>query len=206
MVTESSEEYLEALYRLKERGERTTTTKVAKELGVAPSSATLMLKKLARKGYLKHHPYRGVTLTRKGERVGGSILRKHRVMERFLGTLGLSPFKAHRRACELEHHIPDEVETALHRRMEAQRPLPEGVPPGSLPLTGLLEGQRGTVSFLSGGTRSCRRLADLGITPGVEVEILKSALFRGPLLLRVRGTTLAVGRGLASRIFVRPLG
>jgi DtxR family Mn-dependent transcriptional regulator len=206
MATESSEEYLETLYRLKERGEKTTTTKVARELGVTPSSATLMLKKLAEKGYLRRHPYRGVTLTARGERVGGSILRKHRVMERFLSTLGLSPSRAHRRACELEHHIPDEVETALHRKMESEKPLPGGVPIGSLPLTGLLEGQKGVVSFLSGGTSSCRRLADLGITPGTEVEILKSALFRGPLLLRVRGTTLAVGRGLASRIFVKPLG
>ncbi|MEM2866105.1 MAG: metal-dependent transcriptional regulator [Candidatus Hadarchaeales archaeon] len=205
MTTESSEEYLEALYRLKERGERSTTTKVARELGVAPSSATLMLKKLAKGGYLRHHPYRGVTLTRKGEEVGRGILRKHRVMERFLSSLGLSPSRAHQKACELEHHIPEEVEAAIHRRMEAQR-LPRGVPTGSLPLTGLLEGQRGVVSFLSGGTSACRRLADMGLTPGTEVEVLKSALFRGPLMVRVRDTTLAVGRGLASRVFVKPLG
>ncbi|MEM3012121.1 MAG: FeoA domain-containing protein, partial [Candidatus Hadarchaeales archaeon] len=113
--------------------------------------------------------------------------------------------RAHQKACELEHHIPEEVEAAIHRRMEAQR-LPRGVPTGSLPLTGLLEGQRGVVSFLSGGTSACRRLADMGLTPGTEVEVLKSALFRGPLMVRVRDTTLAVGRGLASRIFVKPLG
>lgn len=205
MTTESSEEYLEALYRLKERGEKTTTTKVAKELGVAPSSATLMLKKLARRGYLHHHPYRGVTLTRRGEEVGRGILRKHRVMERFLSSLGLPPSRAHQKACELEHHIPEEVEAAIHQRMEAQK-LPRGAPAGSLPLTALLEGQRGVVSFLSGGTSACRRLADMGLTPGTEVEVLKSALFRGPLMVRVRDTTLAVGRGLASRIFVKPLG
>ncbi len=203
MVTESSEEYLEALYRLKERGVRITTGRVAKELGVTPPSATSMLKKLAREGYLRHQPYRGVVLTRKGERVGKNILRKHRVMERFLSTLGLSPSQAHRKACELEHHIPDEVEVALHRQVESQN-LPEGVPEGSLPLTALLEGQKGTVSLLLGGGSSCRRLAELGILPGTEVEVLKSALFRGPLMLKVRGTTLAVGKGLASRIFVKP--
>ncbi len=205
MTNESSEEYLEALYRLKERGERTTTTRVARELGVAPSSATLMLKKLARRGYLRRHPYRGVTLTRRGEEVGRGVLRKHRVMERFLSSLGLPPSRAHRKACELEHHIPEEVETAIHRRMEAQK-LPQGLPPGSLPLTGLLEGQKGLISSLSGGTSACRRLADMGLTPGTEVEVLKSALFRGPLMLRVRGTTLAVGRGLASKVFVKPVG
>lgn len=204
--TESSEEYLEALYRLKERGEKTTTTGVAKELGVAPSSATLMLKKLAREGYLRHLPYRGVTLTPKGERAGRSILRKHRVVERFLSALGLSPSRAHRKACELEHHLPEEAEVALHRRMEAEKPLPAGAPPGSLPLTGLLEGGRGVVSFLSAGASACRRLAEMGLTPGTEVEVLKSALFRGPLMVRVRGTTLAVGRGLASKVFVKPVG
>ena len=47
-----------------------------------------------------------------------------------------------------------------------------------------------------------RRLSDLGLTPGTEVTLVKSAPFRGPLEVYVRGSRLAIGRGMSSRIFV----
>jgi Fe2+ transport system protein FeoA len=47
-----------------------------------------------------------------------------------------------------------------------------------------------------------RRLNDLGLTPGTEVTVIKSAPFNGPLEICVRGSRLAIGRGIASRILV----
>lgn len=203
MITESIEEYLEAIYRLGEREEAATTTSVAKELKVAPASATQMLKKLAKQGYLKYTPYRGVTLTPKGKKIGKEILRKHRVMEKFLSTLGLPKSRVHKDACELEHHIPDELERAIHQRVEGEKPLPPGAPSDVMPLTSLLDGQKGVISFIGGGRMASQRLADLGLTPRTEITVVKSALFHGPLMVCVRGTTLAIGRGLAARVFVR---
>ena len=203
MITESIEEYLEAIYRLGERGETATTTSVAKELKVAPASVTEMLKKLAKQGYLKYAPYRGVTLTPKGEKIGKKILRKHRVMEKFLRTLGLPKSRIHKDACELEHHIPDDLERAIHQKVEGEKPLSPGAPSNIVPLTSLLEGQKGVISFIRGGRGASQRLADLGLTPHTEITVVKSALFRGPLMISVRGTTLAIGRGIAARVFVR---
>jgi len=203
MITESVEEYLEAIYRLGEREEAATTTSVAKELKVAPASATQMLKKLAKQGYLKYKPYRGVTLTLKGEKIGKEILRKHRVMEKFLDTLGLPKSRVHKDACELEHHIPNDLERAIHQRVEGEIPLPPGAPGDVMPLTSLLDGQKGIIFFIGGGRGASQRLADLGLTPRTEITVVKSALFHGPLMVCVRGTTLAIGRGLASRVFVR---
>ena len=203
MITESTEEYLEAIYRLGERKEAATTTSVAKELKVAPASATQMLKKLAKQGYLKYTPYRGVTLTPKGRKIGKEILRKHRVMVKFLNTLGLPKSRVHKDACELEHHIPDDLERAIHQRVEGERPLPPGAPSNVVPLTSLLDGQKGVISFIGGGRGASQRLADLGLTPRTEITVVKSAIFHGPLMVCVRGTTLAIGRGLASRVFVR---
>ena len=203
MTTESTEEYLEAIYHLYERGEAATTTSVAKELKVAPASATQMLKKLAEQGYLKYVPYRGVTLTPKGEKIGREILRKHRVMEKFLGTLGMPKSKIHKKACELEHHIPDDLEQAIYQKVEGEKPLPLGAPSDVVPLTSLLDGHEGVVSFIGGGRGACQRLTDLGLTPGTRIRVVKSALFHGPLMVCVRGTTLAIGRGVASRIFVK---
>lgn len=47
-----------------------------------------------------------------------------------------------------------------------------------------------------------KRLTDLGLTPGTEVTVVKSAPFKGPLEISVRGSRLAVGRRMASRIMV----
>ncbi|MDI6643252.1 MAG: metal-dependent transcriptional regulator [Candidatus Hodarchaeaceae archaeon] len=203
MITESIEEYLEAIFRLREQGEAATTTSVAKELKVAPASATQMLKKLAKQGYLKYTPYHGVTLTPKGEKIGKKILRKHRVMQKFLNTMGLPKSRVHKNACELEHHISDDLEQAIYQRVESERPLPPGIPRDVTPITSLLDGRKGIISHISGGRGASQRLADLGLTPGTEVMVVKSAIFHGPLMVRVRGTTLAIGRGLASKIFVR---
>ncbi len=203
MITESVEEYLEAIYRLRERGEAATTTSVAKELRVAPASVTEMLKKLANQGYLKYAPYRGVTLIPKGEKIGKKILRKHRIMEKFLSTLGLPKSRIHKDACELEHHIPDDLERAIHQKVEGEKPLPSGAPSNVVPLTSLLDRQKGVISFIGGGRGASQRLADLGLTPHTEITVVKSALFHGPLMISVRGTTLAIGRGVAARVFVR---
>ena len=121
MITESVEEYLEAVYRLHERGEIASTISITRELKVSPASATEMLQKLAKRGYLKYAPYRGVTLTSKGEKIGERLLRKHRVMEKFLSTLGLPKSEIHKNACELEHHISDGLERAIHLRIEKSR-------------------------------------------------------------------------------------
>ena len=50
--------------------------------------------------------------------------------------------------------------------------------------------------------RFVRRLTDLGLTPGTNVTVVKSAPFNGPLEVCVRGSRLALGRGMASRILV----
>jgi DtxR family Mn-dependent transcriptional regulator len=43
---------------------------------------------------------------------------------------------------------------------------------------------------------------DMGLTPGTGVMVVKSALFHGPLEVSVRGSRLALGRGIAERIYV----
>jgi len=47
-----------------------------------------------------------------------------------------------------------------------------------------------------------KRLEDMGLTPGTKITVVKSAPFHGPLEVQVRGSRLAIGRGMAERIFV----
>lgn len=79
-----------------------------------------------------------------------------------------------------------------------------------LPLTALKDGESGVVTSIRQGRGRGRgrswgfhkRLVDLGLTPGTRVMVVKSAPFRGPVEIRVRGSRLALGRGMAERIFV----
>jgi len=72
-------------------------------------------------------------------------------------------------------------------------------------LTSLYEGEKGIITHAYGGFGLIRRLADMGLTPGVEVKLLRKCPFRGPLQIEVRGVALALGYGIASKVFVKPL-
>ncbi len=63
-------------------------------------------------------------------------------------------------------------------------------------------GQTGTVVEVMGGHGLIRRLDALGIRPGKKVTKLNSTLFRGPIILRVNNTQVAVGFGMAKKIRV----
>ncbi|MGC8848977.1 MAG: FeoA family protein [Candidatus Bathyarchaeia archaeon] len=75
----------------------------------------------------------------------------------------------------------------------------------TIPLSSLKPGESGIVSYYLGGKGLQRRLAEMGLTPGVEVNVVKAAPLHGPVQVSVRGYSLALGRGVASRIFVKPL-
>jgi ferrous iron transport protein A len=71
-----------------------------------------------------------------------------------------------------------------------------------LTLAKMKTGQTGTVVGVLGGHGLIRRLDALGIRPGKKVTKLSSALFRGPVILKVNNTQVAVGFGMARKIVV----
>ena len=66
----------------------------------------------------------------------------------------------------------------------------------------LAPGARAVVSELQGGRGFASRLAGMGISVGCQIEVLQNPA-RGPLLVRVRDTRIALGRGEASKILVK---
>jgi ferrous iron transport protein A len=73
---------------------------------------------------------------------------------------------------------------------------------GQLTLAKMKTGQTGTVVGVLGGHGLIQRLDALGIRPGKKVTKLSSTLFRGPVMLRVNNTQVAVGFGMARKIIV----
>lgn len=113
-ISENIEEYLEVLYRNGSNKEQVSTTKLSKELGIAPGSVTQMLKKLENLGYIKYTPYKGAVLTDDGMKIAQKITRKHRILEKFLmDVLKIKEENIHEQACEMEHTLSDEAERAL---------------------------------------------------------------------------------------------
>lgn len=64
----------------------------------------------------------------------------------------------------------------------------------------MTKGEKGRVIAIHGGRGKILRLAEMGITPGEEVILLQKSL--GPVIIKVKDTNLALGKGLAESILV----
>lgn len=67
----------------------------------------------------------------------------------------------------------------------------------------LSDGEEVEVVKLAGGRGLVTRLAEMGITPGTRVKIIRRIGSKGPVEIYVRGSTLALGWGVARRIMVK---
>ncbi|MHA1718583.1 MAG: FeoA family protein [Promethearchaeota archaeon] len=72
-----------------------------------------------------------------------------------------------------------------------------------IPLINIPFNRNVTVAHIQAGFRATQRLSGMGITPGTKIKVLSQAPFRGPIQILVRGTRLAIGYGLARKIFVK---
>jgi DtxR family Mn-dependent transcriptional regulator len=208
------QDYLKEIYKLQSAGERPTTTAIARRLGVAPSSVTSMLKKLAVLGLAEHAPYRGVSLTQTGERIALEIVRHHRLIEMYLAeTLGLPIDALHAEADRLEHVLSEELEARIDEQLGYPTHDPHGdpIPDAGLkvarsrlrPLGDLEPGEKATVRRVpDGDAELLRYLAELTLVPGRRVTMRQTAPFNGPLTIDVDGTEHAVSRELADQIGV----
>lgn len=73
----------------------------------------------------------------------------------------------------------------------------------TVPLVNLREGDRAIIAYIFGGRGLTLRLTEMGLTPNVEVRVVRKGPMRGPIEIVVRGTNLALGYGVAKRIFVK---
>lgn len=83
---------------------------LAAALGVAPGTATTMVKTLAESGLVEYEPYNGVRLTAAGTRLAVTVLRRHRLVELFLvQVMGMRWDEVHDDAEHLEHVVSDRL-------------------------------------------------------------------------------------------------
>jgi DtxR family Mn-dependent transcriptional regulator len=83
---------------------------LAGALGVAPGTATTMVKTLAESGLVEYEPYAGVALTKAGQKLAALVVRRHRVIEMFLvRMMGYGWDEVHDEAEQMEHVVSDRL-------------------------------------------------------------------------------------------------
>src|SRR6185436_1250373 len=108
------ENYLKAIYlgetQLPDGQRLLPMGHLASSLGVAPGTATTMVKALAESGLVEYEPYNGVRLTAAGSKLAALVLRRHRLIELFLvQKLGMRWDEVHEEAELLEHVVSDRL-------------------------------------------------------------------------------------------------
>jgi DtxR family transcriptional regulator, Mn-dependent transcriptional regulator len=214
-ASEAVEDYAKAIYALSRRlGGPVPTSALAERLDVAPSSVTAMLKRLDEARLVRHRRYRGVELTRRGERVALEVIRHHRLLESFLAeTLGMPWDQVHDEAEVLEHHISEDLERRIASALGNPQLDPHGDPipsaelalatDATIPLAELPAGEEATFARVSDSDPAMlRHLAQLGIKPGARIKALGAEPFGGPLRVSVEGTEHALGVDLAAKMRV----
>jgi DtxR family Mn-dependent transcriptional regulator len=212
------EDYTKAIYALQERGSGAVSTNaIAERLGVTAASASGMVKRLGELGLVVHEPYHGVSLTASGRNVALEVMRHHRLLELYLvQSLGVPWDRVHEEAEVLEHVLSEQLEELIARQLGDPTHDPHGdpIPTRELEieerdtqsLESLEASARGTfVRVSDSDPEMLRYLADKGIAPGDEFEVIERQPFGGPLFVRFGDLVHPLGGELtrAMRVEVR---
>ena len=109
-LSESLEDYLEAIAELIYENGHAHTKEIATMLNVKMPSVTGALRQLEQLGYIVYNIHYPVQLTPEGEAVAAKIIERHKVLKKFFSDiLGLPYDKASITACRLEHAVDEET-------------------------------------------------------------------------------------------------
>ena len=216
-ATDSMQEYLAEAYRIACYQPDTpfvSTSALAEDLGVSAPAVTRMVHRLKQAGYLQHEPYRGIRLTKSGEREALANIRRHRLVECFLvQVMGFGWHEVHDDADDLGAV----VSPALVDKFDAMSGYPKRCPHGEpipdadgsmprvvdYPLSEVDVGRDYLISRVhTHDGHRLRYFSELRLQPGSRFHLVMRAPFRGPLQLEVAGQTHFLGDELAGALRV----
>ncbi|HOA23292.1 MAG TPA: metal-dependent transcriptional regulator [Aggregatilineales bacterium] len=209
--------YLAEIYRIQDEHPEATLSQLADGMNVSLQAASRMIRRMAEEGLIIHEPYKGFQLTPKGERIALQVLRRHRLLERFLvDVMGFGWHEVHEMTETLERGITDKLSermaelTGHPTRCPHGEPIPsrDGVMPVVIdrPLTEWPVGEPGRVSRVK--THEPEKLIylrDVNLVPGAPLIVTGRSPFEGPVHLEANGDRLVLGNNLASEIYVEAI-
>jgi DtxR family Mn-dependent transcriptional regulator len=203
------DDYLKTIYHHTEwQDDRITPSQLAAELGLAPSSVTEMVQKLAAQGLVTHRPYGPISLSPEGTRRAASIIRRHRLVETWLvRDFGYTWDEVHDEAEVLEHALSDRLLEGIDERLGRPRFDPHGdaIPDAAgtvhrepfVLLADAVPGHSGRVLRVSDRDPHLLRAVEAaGVAVGAEVAVTDAAT------LRIDGADVALPDAAAGAIWL----
>lgn len=210
----ASDDALTTIYRLShDEHEEVIAARVAARLGIKPASVAGMLARLRRDRLVTVDERKHIALTRTGLARAEQMVRRQRLAECLLvEALGLEWWRAYEEAHLMEHAISEVTEPLIVARLGDPQRSPFGYPiPGTehqhplsrRRLSDLGAGARTTVERVYEEDEQLLRFFDVeGIRPGVALEVVEAAAYRGTVTVRLAGRELVLGMEAARRIWV----
>src|SRR5881409_3084086 len=179
--------YLEAIYYMWFEKEPLRSARLADWLGVSRPTVAVGLRRMTRDGLVRMNGRKEIELTEAGQRAAEAIVRRHRIMERWLtDALGLDWVTADEEAARLEHAVSEVVERRLYEALGRPRTCPHGNPiPGhskaaarEVRLASLEAGDGAAVTRVSEvaereAPRLLAYLFDRGLVPGRTLKVVE---------------------------------
>src|SRR5579864_5162185 len=204
------QDYVKAIYKLQQGRDAVSTSEIAERLDVSAASVTNMVKRLARLRLVAYARYQGFVLTPAGEKIALEIIRHHRLIELYLARhLGVPLEQVHGEAERMEHVLSEDVEARMATALGNPVQDPHGDPipsrDGSMrdvrypKLDALAPGAEGVVAHVSDQHPALlRRLARLGVLPGVMLKVL--ARRRDGCEVEIDGRRLILSHSLSESV------
>jgi DtxR family Mn-dependent transcriptional regulator len=218
VASSTVENYLKTLFTEQQRrgGDLVPMGALATAMGVAPGTATAMVKTLAESGLADYEPRGGVKLSSKGERLALHVLRRHRLVEQFLvEVLKLDWSEVDQEAEELEHAISDKVLAKIDDLLGHPEVDPHGDP---IPTSKGKLTNRSLTSLAECDVNRTVRIARVmdqnpeflqfvdraNLKPGTLVVVKQRDELADSVRVSARGSTVTLGSASAAKILVEP--
>jgi DtxR family Mn-dependent transcriptional regulator len=209
-ATVAEEEYLERIYWLEEAGLPMTGANLARAMHLSAPTVHEMIGRLERDGYIARHPDKSIYFTDNGREHATALVRRHRLVERFLtDVLGIPWDDVHEEAERLEHAMSPTLEERMLAAIGDARTCPHGHPIGDVerepgvPLADVEEGATVRVlRFENEAEDLLHYLMEIGLEPGLSGTVSARDDDEVTISEAGGGTTHTVTRSVAETVSV----
>jgi DtxR family transcriptional regulator, Mn-dependent transcriptional regulator len=207
-ATVAEEEYLQTIYWLQEAGLPLTGANVARAMQVSAPTVHEMIGRLESDGYVTRDADKTLAFTETGREHAAQIVRRHRLIERFLTDVFEIPWdQVHEEAERLEHWMSPVVEERMLRAIGDSKTCPHGHPifegerEAGVPLADVAERAMVRVlRFENEAEDLLHYLKDAGLHPGLEGTIALAG--DDEVIVEADGRRHAVTRSVAETVSV----
>jgi DtxR family Mn-dependent transcriptional regulator len=214
MPSQSKEDYLKNIFHIQAEGKKVNTGSLADVLEISPASVSEMVSKLSQQGWIENTPYHGFKLTKEGEKISISLIRKHRLLEVFLQQhLNYQWDEVHAEAERLEHVCSDMFIDKLEAYLGHPKFDPHGEPipdrNGKIAVTHyklLNLAPAGSDYVIAKVTDTSKEIlkyfSKIGIRLNSKIHLNEKIEFDGSVLVTISGEKHLLSKKMAELIFV----